>query len=64
VSGPLEDKVQRVCFSAGTERELMMMRWGMPPPPRAGGYSGRAQAVAAYSTIASTQLAPILDQKP
>jgi hypothetical protein len=22
--------------NAGTERELMMMRWGMPPPPRAG----------------------------
>jgi putative SOS response-associated peptidase YedK len=22
----------------GDERELTMMRWGMPPPPRAGGY--------------------------
>jgi putative SOS response-associated peptidase YedK len=26
--------VRNVCF----ERELTMMRWGMPPPPRAGGY--------------------------
>jgi putative SOS response-associated peptidase YedK len=24
--------------NAGTERELIMMRWGMPPPPRAGGF--------------------------
>jgi hypothetical protein len=22
----------------GGEREMVMMRWGMPPPPRAGGY--------------------------
>jgi putative SOS response-associated peptidase YedK len=26
-----------VMRNAGTERELTMMRWGMPPPPRAGG---------------------------
>ena len=24
--------------NAGAERELTMMRWGMPPPPRAGGF--------------------------
>jgi putative SOS response-associated peptidase YedK len=24
--------------AAGGERELTMMRWGMPPPPRSGGY--------------------------
>jgi putative SOS response-associated peptidase YedK len=24
--------------NVGAERELTMMRWGMPPPPRAGGY--------------------------
>ena len=23
--------------NTGTERELIMMRWGMPPPPRTGG---------------------------
>jgi hypothetical protein len=22
----------------GAEREMVMMRWGMPPPPRAGGF--------------------------
>jgi putative SOS response-associated peptidase YedK len=27
-----------VVRNAGAERELVMMRWGMPPPPRAGGY--------------------------
>jgi len=24
--------------NAGGEREMVMMRWGMPPPPRAGGF--------------------------
>jgi putative SOS response-associated peptidase YedK len=28
---------RRSCANAGTERELTMMRWGMPPPPCAGG---------------------------
>jgi len=27
-----------VVRNAGAERELAMMRWGMPPPPRAGSY--------------------------
>jgi hypothetical protein len=26
-----------VVRNAGAERELIMMRWGMPPPPRTGG---------------------------
>jgi hypothetical protein len=26
-----------VVRNAGAERELAMMRWGMPPPPREGG---------------------------
>ena len=28
-----------VVRNTGAERELTMMRWGMPPPPRAGGYT-------------------------
>jgi putative SOS response-associated peptidase YedK len=27
-----------VIRNVGVERELTMMRWGMPPPPRAGGF--------------------------
>jgi hypothetical protein len=27
-----------VVRNAGADRELVMMRWGMPPPPRAGGF--------------------------
>jgi putative SOS response-associated peptidase YedK len=27
-----------VLRNAGAERELTMMRWGMPPPPRAGDF--------------------------
>ena len=27
-----------VVRDAGADREMVMMRWGMPPPPRAGGY--------------------------
>jgi putative SOS response-associated peptidase YedK len=27
-----------VVRNAGTDRKLIMMRWGMPPPPRAGGF--------------------------
>lgn len=26
-----------VVRNAGSEREIAMMRWGMPPPPRTGG---------------------------
>ena len=33
----LPDYPAPVVRNAGAERELVMMRWGMPPPPRAGG---------------------------
>src|SRR3954452_4168329 len=37
--GVFPDYAAPVIRSAGAERELMMMRWGMPPPPRAGSYA-------------------------
>jgi putative SOS response-associated peptidase YedK len=36
--GVFPDYPAPVVRNAGTERELIMMRWGMPPPPRAGGF--------------------------
>jgi putative SOS response-associated peptidase YedK len=36
--GVFPDYPAPVVRNAGNERELTMMRWGMPPPPRAGGY--------------------------
>ena len=36
--GVFPDYPAPVVRNAGGERELAMMRWGMPPPPRAGGY--------------------------
>jgi putative SOS response-associated peptidase YedK len=36
--GVFPDYPALVVRNAGAERELTMMRWGMPPPPRAGGY--------------------------
>jgi putative SOS response-associated peptidase YedK len=36
--GVFPDYPASVVRNAGTEREIVMMRWGMPPPPRAGGY--------------------------
>jgi putative SOS response-associated peptidase YedK len=36
--GVFPDYPAPVVRNAGAERELTMMRWGMPPPPRAGGY--------------------------
>ena len=36
--GVFPDYPAPVVRNAGTEREMMMMRWGMPPPPRAGGF--------------------------
>jgi putative SOS response-associated peptidase YedK len=36
--GVFPDFPAPVVRNAGNERELIMMRWGMPPPPRAGGY--------------------------
>jgi len=35
--GVFPDYPAPVVRNAGTERELIMMRWGMPPPPRTGG---------------------------
>jgi putative SOS response-associated peptidase YedK len=36
--GVFPDYPAPVVRNAGAERELTTMRWGMPPPPRAGGY--------------------------
>ena len=36
--GVFPDYPAPVVRNAGGERELSMMRWGMPPPPRAGGF--------------------------
>jgi hypothetical protein len=36
--GVFPDYQAPVIRNAGTERELITMRWGMPPPPRAGGF--------------------------
>ena len=36
--GVFQDYPAPVVRNASTERELVMMRWGMPPPPRAGGF--------------------------
>jgi putative SOS response-associated peptidase YedK len=36
--GVFPDYPAPVVRNAGTEREMVMMRWGMPPPPRAGGF--------------------------
>jgi putative SOS response-associated peptidase YedK len=35
--GVFPDYPAPVVRNAGTERELVLMRWGMPPPPRTGG---------------------------
>jgi putative SOS response-associated peptidase YedK len=36
--GVFPDYPAPVVRNAGADRELAMMRWGMPPPPRAGGF--------------------------
>jgi putative SOS response-associated peptidase YedK len=36
--GVFPDYPAPVVRNVGGEREMLMMRWGMPPPPRAGGY--------------------------
>jgi putative SOS response-associated peptidase YedK len=35
--GVFPDYPAPVVRNSGTERELILMRWGMPPPPRTGG---------------------------
>jgi putative SOS response-associated peptidase YedK len=34
--GVFPDYLAPVVRNSGTERELVLMRWGMPPPPRTG----------------------------
>jgi putative SOS response-associated peptidase YedK len=36
--GVFPDYPAPVVRNAGADREMLMMRWGMPPPPRAGGF--------------------------
>jgi putative SOS response-associated peptidase YedK len=36
--GVFPDYPAPVVRNSGGEREMTMMRWGMPPPPRTGGY--------------------------
>jgi putative SOS response-associated peptidase YedK len=36
--GVFPDYSAPVVCNADAEREIVMMRWGMPPPPRAGGF--------------------------
>jgi hypothetical protein len=36
--GVFPDYPAPVVRNAGAAREMVMMRWGMPPPPRAGGF--------------------------
>ena len=36
--GVFPDYLAPVVRNVGADRELTMMRWGMPPPPRAGGF--------------------------
>ena len=38
IPGVFPDYPAPVVRNAGADRELVMMRWGMPPPPRAGGF--------------------------
>ena len=38
MAGVFPDYLAPVVRNAGAEREMVMMRWGMPPPPRAGGF--------------------------
>jgi putative SOS response-associated peptidase YedK len=42
--GVFPDYPAPIVRNAGTERELVMMRWGMPPPPRTGGPRSRTSA--------------------
>jgi putative SOS response-associated peptidase YedK len=38
MSGVFPDYPAPIVRNVGADRELTMMRWGMPPPPRAGGF--------------------------
>ena len=53
--GVFPDYPAPVVRNAGTERELTMMRWGMPPPPTFGGPAGHQHpqhVVAALARLA------------
>jgi putative SOS response-associated peptidase YedK len=52
--GVFPDYPAPVVRNAGSERELAMMRWGMPPPPRAGvpGYQHQEHVVHALAKLA------------
>ena len=47
--GVFPDYPAPVVRNAGAERELTMMRWGMPPPPRTG---GRSNTLSSRSVLA------------
>jgi hypothetical protein len=58
--GVFPDYPAPVVRNAGNDRELTMMRWGMPPPPRAGGYALRQNlGPVSCSFSAATTLAHI-----
>jgi putative SOS response-associated peptidase YedK len=40
IPGVFPDYPAPVVRNVGADRELTMMRWGMPPPPRTGGPAG------------------------
>jgi putative SOS response-associated peptidase YedK len=56
--GVFPDYPAPVVSNAAGEREIVMMRWGMPPPPRAGGYpvtNIRKHVVAALAGLAQAR---------
>jgi len=48
--GVFPDYPAPVVRNVGTGREMVMMRWGMPPPPRAGGFPSRISATPLHHT--------------
>ncbi len=56
--GVFPDYPARSCATRRPEREMTMMRWGMPPPPRLGGFpvtNIRQHHVAALAWLAETR---------
>jgi putative SOS response-associated peptidase YedK len=43
--GVFPDYLAPVVRSAGADREMVLMRWGMPPPPKFGGSTAAGQPV-------------------
>jgi hypothetical protein len=57
MTGVFPDYPAPVARNANAEREIIMMRWGMPPPPRAGGFpvtNIRNTNLAALARLAET----------